>query len=122
MRRTVAVVDDDLAIGQALRGALDVLGYDCLHFRSGEEFLLCDRENIGCIILDVDLPGVNGLDLQNALLGLHCDVPIVFLSSRITPALRRTLVERGAIDVLDKPCCIELLDRSLRAAMPASET
>lgn len=119
MGSTVAIVDDDLAIAQALTGLLDMLGYHCVHFGSAEDYLLGSSDsNIDCLILDVVLPGMNGLDLQKALLGLGRSTPIIFLSSHGTPNLREMVMSRGALEFLQKPCDIEEIAKNLRRAIP----
>jgi FixJ family two-component response regulator len=118
MRSTVAIVDDDFAIAQALTGLLDMLGYHCVHFGSAEDFLQDSRDRaVDCLILDLVLPGMNGLDLQKTLTDLGDNIPIIFLSSHGAPNLREMVMNRGAVEFLQKPCDIEEIARTLQHAI-----
>jgi CheY-like chemotaxis protein len=122
MPSTVAIVDDHLAIAQAFSGLLDMLGYRCTHFESAEDFLRRGLDNdFDCLILDVVLPGMSGLDLQTTLHGLGNKTPIIFLSSHVTPALREMVMARGAREFLQKPCDIEEIDQNLRRVISGSK-
>ncbi|MDR6772786.1 response regulator [Azospirillum sp. BE72] len=117
----IAVVDDDEAIREALDDLLRSVGFRCRPFVSAEDFLAhADRADIACIILDVRMPGLSGLDLQerlNADGGGH--PPILFMTSYADDSTRVRALGGGARDVLGKPVDGHVLIASLNSAMAA---
>lgn len=100
----VCIVDDDDSVRESLTGLLRSIGYDARPFASAGEFLVgCDPQVAGCAILDVTMPGMSGVDLQEQLITLGYQVPIVFITARTEPALHARLLERGALACLVKP-------------------
>ncbi|CAO3426303.1 response regulator transcription factor [Azospirillum endophyticum] len=118
----IAVVDDDEAIREALDDLLLSIGFRCLSFVSAEDFLArADRPGIACIILDVRMPGLSGLELQERL---NSDggrrPPIVFMTSYADDTTRMRAMGGGARDVLGKPVDAHILIASLNSAIAAA--
>ncbi|CBS89716.1 Putative two-component response regulator, CheY-like (plasmid) [Azospirillum lipoferum 4B] len=115
------MVDDDEAIREALDDLLRSAGFRCRPFVSAEDFLAhADRADIACIILDVRMPGLSGLELQerlNADGGGH--PPILFMTSYADETTRNRALGGGARDVLGKPVDGHVLIASLNSAMAA---
>jgi FixJ family two-component response regulator len=111
--RHVFIVDDDAAVLDSLRMLLEAAGYPVAIFHGAEDFLeICTPDTQGCIILDVDMPDMDGPTMQDELnrRGLH--LPIIFLSGHGTIPLTVRAVKAGAIDFLTKPVLgTVLLDR-----------
>jgi FixJ family two-component response regulator len=103
-RPTVFVVDDDHSVRKGLDRLLRLKGYQVESFASAEEFLQHEMNaQVGCLVLDINLPGLNGLDVQNFLLQQGILLPIVFITGHgdIPTAVRA--VKSGAISFLTKP-------------------
>lgn len=100
----VCIVDDDESVRESLTGLLRSVGLDARPFASAEEFLDgWDLTSTRCVILDVTMPGMSGAELQEHLIAAGSDPPIVFITARTEEALRKRLLERGAIACLVKP-------------------
>jgi FixJ family two-component response regulator len=116
---TVFVIDDDPAVCRALSRLLITAGYRVRAFESAEGFL-ADRhsEAPGCLLLDVCLPGLDGIQLQRSFLSSPCPRPIVFLTGRSDIQTSVTAMKAGAVDFLTKPIDSERLvaaiDKALR--------
>ena len=103
-QRTVFIVDDVRRVRVSLSRLLVEAGYQTRMFESAEEFLGDpDAESPGCLLLDICLPGLTGLDLQQALNSTHCWHPIVFLTGRGDIATSVRAMKAGAVDFLTKP-------------------
>jgi FixJ family two-component response regulator len=101
---TVAVVDDDPDIRQALRGLLRSVGLGVELFASVQEFLGTARPDLpGCLILDVRLPGRSGLDLQDELAKANLHLPVIFISGYADVPISVRAVKAGAVEFLTKP-------------------
>ncbi|MFQ5509648.1 MAG: response regulator transcription factor [Leptospirillia bacterium] len=100
----IFVVDDDVAVRDSLSALLETKGFRVMGFASADDFLAAyDPEWVGCLILDVRMPGMNGPDLQNELERRGCSLPIVFLSGHANiPTAVRTM-QGGAVDFVEKP-------------------
>lgn len=113
----VAIVDDDPSVRQALERLLRAEGYAVQTFACAQEILQYPAlDRIGCLVLDLQLPDLNGLELQAALDGLEHVPAIVFLSGYGDIPLTVRAMRAGAVDFLTKPCAVEtLLDAVGRA-------
>jgi len=101
---TVAVIDDDPDIREALRGLLRSVGLGVELFSSVQEFLAAfQRERPGCLVLDVRLPGRSGLDLQEELAKADIDFPVIFISGHADVPMSVRAMKAGAIEFLTKP-------------------
>ncbi|MCW7540847.1 response regulator [Aquabacterium sp. A7-Y] len=108
----VAIVDDETALRESIESLLRSAGFQATGFRSAEDFLGAPWHGAACLILDITLPGMNGLELQRHLSGQGALLPIVFLTALDDPGdlLRAQARRFGALAFLHKPfVCDELL-------------
>ena len=116
--RTVFIVDDTRQVRMALSRLLAAAGYRVRTFESAERFLReQDAEAPGCLLLDVCLPGLSGLDLQRLLVEMPCARPIVFLSGRSDIQTSVHAMKAGAVDFLTKPIDDERLVAAVEQAL-----
>ena len=100
----VYVVDDDLSVRQALERLLHAVGWKVETFASAQEFLAHRKENIpSCLVLDVALPGLSGLDLQKRILETNREIPIVFITGQKDVPTSVRAMKAGAVEFLVKP-------------------
>ena len=117
-RPLVSVVDDDESVRESLPDLIRELGYQTRAFASAEDFLASDAvHRTACLILDVAMPGMSGLELQRELGRRKVQVPIVFITAHAELALRPRVLELGAVDCLYKPFSEAALQGALRAAL-----
>jgi FixJ family two-component response regulator len=115
----VFVVDDDPSMRNALKNLLRSAGFEPQLFASAREFLDTNRPDLpSCLILDIRLPGLSGLDLQRELSAANSSIPIIFISGHVDDTIRVRAMEAGAIVCLTKPFC----DRDLLHAIHVSLT
>jgi FixJ family two-component response regulator len=115
---TIYVVDDDASVREALRGLLRSAGLRAEVFGSATEFLASGRvSDAACLILDVRMPGMGGLELQEELIGSSRRVPIIFITAHGDEDARSRALERGAIDFLQKPFSDDALLDAIGAAL-----
>ncbi|MBL8498728.1 DNA-binding response regulator [Nitrosomonas sp. JL21] len=114
----VFIIDDDDAIRDSLRLMLETLDIDCQLFSSAEEFLESyDMSLSGCIVLDLNLPGMNGIELQAELDRRNIRLPIIFLTSYGTVPITVQAMKSGAVDFLTKPVAIEDIFHCIQAEL-----
>ena len=114
----MAVVDDDESVRESLSDLLVQLGFAVQVFASAEEFLASlDVAQTRCLILDIAMPGMSGLELQDELRTRRLDIPIVFITGQGDEAIRPRMMERGAVDVLAKPFSEAALLQAVNAAL-----
>lgn len=114
----VAIVDDDESVRSALRGLMKQAGFTALAFESAEEFLNSgERKHTGCLITDIRMPGMSGLELQSRLNKDHHRIPIIFITAQGDEDLRMQALRAGAVDFLTKPFDNNVLLESVRVAM-----
>lgn len=115
---TVCVVDDDDAVRTALTRQLSAAGWEVEAFPSAEAFLArWSQDSCGCLVLDVNLPGLDGLSLQRRLGEGGQSIPIVFLTGYGDIPTSVRAMRSGASDFLTKPVAMADLDRAIRAAI-----
>jgi len=103
-RILISVVDDDESVREALPDFLKVLGFDAQTFDCAEAFMSSAvMGGTHCLILDVSLPGMSGPQLQRELRLHKPDLPIIFITGQIDPALRAAVLAEGAVECLVKP-------------------
>ena len=120
--RMIAVVDDDESVRSATVDLLLSLGFACEAFESAEAYLKSDARNrMSCLILDVRMPGLGGLELQQLLTDQGRPVPIIFITSFPSGRVRRQAIKGGAICYLPKPYSDDELLRCIRLAFKTSE-
>jgi FixJ family two-component response regulator len=118
----ITIVDDDESIREALKSLIRSVGFRAETFASGEEFLSSDRlREAACLILDLQMPGISGLELQRRLAALQNRVPIVFITAHGTEEERRRALEAGAVDFLRKPFSEEALLDAVHLALKTPE-
>jgi len=114
----VFIIDDEPAVLDALRLMLGTFGYACRTYLSAEEFLAAvPPGTLGCVIADVRLPGMSGLDLQRALTQRGHTLPVIFITAHGDIRMAVAAVKAGAVDFLEKPIDDALLVDSLRKAL-----
>jgi len=116
--RVVAILDDDELMRGALQGLLKAVGLPAQAFASAEEFLKSDeRQQIACLIADIRMPGMSGLELQAELNNERCRIPIIFITAHGDEKMRMQALRAGAVEFLAKPFDDEVLLESVRAAL-----
>jgi len=116
--RWVAIVDDEAPMRDALVDLLDEAGFAACAFASGEEFLASGRQyECSCVITDIRMPGISGLDLQCRLKAERLRIPIIFISAHSDEGVRRHALCSGAVEFLAKPFDDEILLDTVRAAL-----
>ena len=114
----MALVDDDDALRNSLDNLLRSVGFRVQGFASAEAFLQAQHApETACLLLDVRLPGMNGLELQRQLGGTHGRIPIIFITAYADDAMRTQALAAGAVAVLSKPCREEDLLNAIEAAL-----
>ncbi|MDH3687904.1 MAG: response regulator transcription factor [Gammaproteobacteria bacterium] len=111
--QVVFIVDDDKAVRDSLRLLMKSVGLDTKTFASGREFLEeYQPETCGCLVLDIRMPGMSGLELQEQLVAKGIDLPIIFITGHGDVPMAVQAMKRGATDFIQKPFRDqELLDR-----------
>ena len=100
----IAIVDDDDSVREATSGLIRSLGYVAVAYASAEDYLQSDSvRGTSCIITDVKMPGMNGVDLQDRLIAEGRHTPIIFMTAFPTETLRVRALEGGALGFLSKP-------------------
>lgn len=114
---TVFVVDDDAATRHAMKLLMRSVGLDCEVFPSADEFLgHLDNERGGCLVLDIRMPGLGGLELQEKLIQRGNSLPIIFITGHGDVPMAVQAMQRGAVDFIQKPARDQaLLDRITKA-------
>jgi FixJ family two-component response regulator len=117
----IAIVDDDEPLREALGSVLKAAGFVTDTFASAEEFLDSpQRSKTRCLILDVRLPGMSGVELQRRLLDANCEVPVIFVTAHGDASLRDLVMKAGAAGFLNKPVRSDALLREINAALEKS--
>jgi len=119
--KLVAILDDDDSVRSALQGLLKVVGLPAQAFASAEEFLQSGRQHqTACLIADIRMPGMSGLELQAQLNAEHCRIPIIFITAHGDTKMRIQALRAGAVEFLTKPFNDEALLESVRTALELS--
>ena len=114
----VAVVDDDELMRNALMGLLKLAGLPARVFTSAEDFLNSGiQHETACLIADVRMPGMSGLELQARLNAGHCSIPTIFITAHGDTEMRMEALRAGAVEFLTKPFDNAVLLQHVRAAM-----
>lgn len=114
----ISIVDDDLSFRDATRRLVKSLGYGAHTFASAEEFLQSDRVNdTSCLILDVNMPGLSGLELQSHLLAQGNHTPVIFITAIPEKSIQAQALRAGAVGFLGKPFKEESLIGHLNVAL-----
>ena len=114
----VAIVDDDDLMRSALQGLLKSVGLPAQAFASAEEFLKSGQQSeVGCLVADIRMPGMSGLELQAKLNADHCRIPTIFITAHGDEKMRMQALRAGAVEFMAKPFDDEALLESVRAAL-----
>src|SRR5262249_43891369 len=117
----IVIVDDDDALRTSLDNLLRSVGFRAQGFASAEAFLHANQApETACLILDVRLPGMNGLELQRQLGAAHWRIPIIFVTAYADDDVRTRALAAGAIAFLYKPCREEELLNAIETAVTDS--
>jgi FixJ family two-component response regulator len=115
IRDLIAVVDDDESVRNALQGVLRSAGLKGRTFTSAEEFLRSgDQDQTACLITDMQMPGMSGLELMAELATAQHRIPVIFITAYGSPRLRDQARRAGAVQFLDKPFDDEVLLETIR--------
>ena len=116
--KLVAILDDDDSMRTALQGLLKSAGMPAQAFASAEEFLKSGQQHeTACLIADIRMPGMSGLELQAQLNAEHCRIPTIFITAHGDAKMRLQALRAGAVEFLSKPFDDEVLLESVRAAL-----
>ena len=114
----IAIVDDDESVRIALEGLMRAVGLPALTFASAEEFWNSGQQtHTACLIADVRMPGISGLELQAKLKAERCDIPIIFITAHGDANMRMQALRDGAVEFLQKPFDEDVLLQHVRAAL-----
>src|SRR5215468_4413315 len=117
-RSLVSVVDDDESVRESLPDLLNEFGFAARAFSSAESFLSSDCvDKTRCLILDVMMPGMTGLDLQRELTRRGQKIPVIFITAQKDEAVRARAFKQGAVKFLNKPFSDTALLEALNAAL-----
>jgi FixJ family two-component response regulator len=118
VNKLIAIVDDDESVRGALQGLMKAVGLPAQTFASAEEFLQSGQHReTGCLIADIRMPGMSGLELQAALNANGCRIPIIFITAHGDEKMRMQALRAGAVEFIAKPFDDEALVESVRAAL-----
>jgi FixJ family two-component response regulator len=116
--KLVAIVDDDDLMRSALHGLLKSVGLPAQTFASSEEFLKSGQQHqTACLIADIRMPGMSGLELQAKLNADRCRIPTIFITAHGDEKMRMQALRAGAVEFMAKPFDDEALLESVRAAL-----
>jgi len=115
----ISIIEDDPVVREATDGLVRSLGYRSATFASAEDFLHSDRiEETACLITDLQMPGLSGIELQSALIARGNRIPVIFITAFAEDRARRRALEAGAIGFLAKPfaeaCLIKHIETALQ--------
>jgi FixJ family two-component response regulator len=116
--RLIAIVDDDDLMRNAVQGLLKSVGLPARVFASAEEFLQSgEQRQTACLIADIRMPGMSGLELQAKLNAERCKIPTIFITAHGDAKMRMQALRAGAVEFLAKPFDDEVLLGNVRAAL-----
>ena len=114
----VAIVDDDDLMRSELQGLLKSVGLPAQAFASAEDFLKSGQQHeVGCLVADIRMPGMSGLELQAKLNADQCRIPTIFITAHGDEKMRMQALRAGAVEFMAKPFDDEVLLESVRAAL-----
>jgi FixJ family two-component response regulator len=115
----IAIIDDDESVRSSVSGLVRSLGYSARTFASAAEFLGSGAQpDSACIISDVQMPGISGIELKEALMAAGSRTPVILMTAFVSDAVMARASQAGAVCFLRKPFDAEELIRCLDAAIP----
>jgi FixJ family two-component response regulator len=121
-KNLISLVDDDESVRRSTTLLIESFGFHAAAFESAESFLKSGQmQETACLIVDLQMPGMNGLELQSHLATAGYKIPIIFITAYDNKEARKQALQAGAIAFLGKPFSDELLLRALRAALRQDE-
>ena len=121
MSACIYIVDDDQAVRDSVQSLLEIYGYDVQTFPSGEAFLHdFDGRGGACVVADVFMPGMSGIELLHALRKTRPDVPVIMISGRSERLSKAGLMAQGAADFLPKPFSDTAIVAAIEGALAQS--
>ena len=116
--KLIAIVDDDESVLRSLQDLIESDGLTALCFGSSEQFLDSEARNrAACLIADIRMPGMSGLELQERLKAERSEIPIIFITAHGDPKMRIRAMRDGAVELLSKPFDDEVLLEIVHAAV-----
>ena len=116
--RLIAIVDDDQSVQSALQDLIESEGLSTVCFGSAEEFLHSGaQDEAGCLIADIRMPGISGIELQAKLKADRCRIPIIFITAHGDAKMRIQAMRDGAVEFLTKPFDNAVLLETVQAAV-----
>ena len=114
----ILIVDDDESVRDSISSLLRSVGYKTALFASADAFLNSDgMREADCLILDMTMTGLSGLELQSRLDDMGCSIPIIFVTAEADDDLKSRALKQGAVALLGKPCDDETLLRAIHSAL-----
>jgi len=118
----ISVVDDDDSIRRTTRFLIESFGFSAMAFESAEDFLTSGRlRETACLLVDMQMPGMSGLQLQSELAAVGWDIPVIFITAYDNKASRQQAMQSGAVAFLNKPFNDQELLQSIRLALRGKE-
>lgn len=119
----ISIVDDDGFVRESTKGLIRSMGYATETFVSAEEYLQSKRAaETACLIADIQMPGMNGADMQDRLIADGYRMPIIFITAFLDPRIRARVMKAGAFGFLTKPFSDESLTECLDRALVGGRT
>jgi FixJ family two-component response regulator len=116
--RLIAIIDHDKSMQDSLQDLIESTGLKARCFGSAEEFLESGvQREVGCLIAEIQMPGISSLELQARLKEEQCNIPIIFITSNGGARMRIQAMREGAVEFLAKPVDHQLLLKTVRAAL-----
>ena len=117
----ISVIDDDQSVRRTTALLVESFGFRATSFESAEAFLESDQlQDTSCLIVDVQMPGMNGLQLQSQLAAAGCRIPIIFITAYYEKETHRRAMQAGAVALLSKPFTDEQLLQTIHSALGRS--
>jgi FixJ family two-component response regulator len=117
-KNLISVVDDDESVRRTTKLLIESFGFRALAFESAESFLRSGQlQDNSCLIVDIQMPGMNGLQLQSYLAAEGCGIPIIFITAYDDNNSRQRALQAGAAACLGKPFSDERLLQTIRSAL-----
>jgi FixJ family two-component response regulator len=119
----ISIVEDDAAVRAATENLVKSLGFDVCTFASAQEFLQSQSvAETACLISDVQMPNMSGIELQTALVERGFQIPTIFVTAFLDPLVKRRATDAGAVGFLTKPCNWEVLHQLITPSDRATKT